>query len=282
MTSLTCAAAGVQAAPPPVRKGAAKDVKATTEPEARGLPVLAEKAQPEAEGAGAAEDGTPAETTTEVQAGEETEEPAAPGGGAGLSQGEKIEGAEAAGAPAAKTSAAALPKAEGSLGGGLGAGVACKDSIPALAGVKSEPLPSWDWLSGRVVYFSLKPNEALSYKFTAPDKGYIRFVTQEATNARQVNLLISVSETPCDFDARKAAANVRGKCHAMMKFPQVDAVISGAVDGCRLQAGKTYYFNIRTYLDNPVRDACAAELPFFRSVNQQPLCGGIFAAKYYK
>jgi hypothetical protein len=103
----------------------------------------------------------------------------------------------------------------GSAGGG---GIRCEDSVPRLTGgVDKQDMKSFSFLQGRPVFFTLRPNSAVSYKFTAPKKGALMFGTEEATKDRQVSLLISVSEIPCDFDPVKAAVNKQGRCHALRR-----------------------------------------------------------------
>lgn len=147
--------------------------------------------------------------------------------------------------------------------------------------------------TNKVEWFSFGPNEAISYKFIAQKSGVGGFSTNEGTNARRVSTLITVSQTPCDFDAAKALAGIdrgpgvkRGKwdaCHiynigpggVITMVPAGQALAPGANKDsvCLVEPGKTYYFNIRAFAPDPNRDACAESA---KTMGSGLKCGGIW------
>jgi len=189
---------------------------------------------------------------------------------------------------------AAERRAAGSVSGDAApsaSGISCEKSDPPLTRVIHKDFPNrkGDPNSGT---WAVGPNEAISYKFTAPKSGGGGFSTDLGTNARIVPHMITVSETPCDFDGVKAVSGRQvGPNEPKPKFvPCYEAAGPGGtinfatiglalppgtptVHICWLKPGKTYYFNIRTYLPFPDRDACAEEA---RTFGPNLRCGGIW------
>ena len=181
-----------------------------------------------------------------------------------------------------------------------GVGISCEQSEPPLARVIHEDRPNLLRDTNKIERFAFGPNEAISYKFTAQKSGSGGFGTEESTNARREPTLITVSETPCDFDVKKALAGIdrgptspRGKwdaCHiynvgpggTINMVPTGQALAPGANKDaiCFVSPGKTYYFNIRSLsVDNviltptSVHDACAESA---KTMGAGLKCGGIW------
>ena len=94
-------------------------------------------------------------------------------------------------------------------------------------------------------FFVMQANESLSYKFTTPatDNGG-GFVYNDAANAVVRPTFISVSTSPCDFDASKIGTNA---CYQTGINGNSVGWITGAdyPGYCRLTKGTVYYMNIR-------------------------------------
>lgn len=199
-------------------------------------------------------------------------------------------------APPQRPLGAAERRAASAAGGassGAGGGISCDKSSPPLTRVIREERPNLLRGTNKIEEFVLGPNEAISYKFIAQKSGWGGFQTNEGTNARRVSTLLSVSETPCDFDAAKALAGSdqggnaprrkSNPCYAYAIGP--GAVITVLPEGqvvspgkptnhlCVLKPGKVYYFNIRSFAANPNRDACAESA---KTMGPNLKCGGIW------
>jgi len=181
---------------------------------------------------------------------------------------------------------------------GSGAGISCDKSDPPLTRVIREEVHNLVRDSNRIRYFAFGPNEAISYKFTAQKSGSGGFATDEGTQSRRESTLMSVSETPCDFDVEKALAGMdrgpnspRGKwspCHmynigpggSIGIVPIGQALPPGANTSaiCFVKPGKTYYFNIRSFSADWInkrdyRDSCAESA---KTMGPNLRCGGIW------
>ncbi len=188
--------------------------------------------------------------------------------------------------------------AGGGASSGTGAGISCEKSDPPLTRVIREEVHGLIRDTNKIRQFAFGPNEAISYKFTAQKSGSGGFSTNEGTQARRESTLMSVSETPCDFDVEKALAGMdrgpaspRGKwspCHVynigpgggIGIVPIGQALAPGANTSaiCFVKPGKTYYFNIRSFSADYVnkrdyRDACAVSA---KTMGPGLKCGGIW------
>ncbi|HEX4857866.1 MAG TPA: hypothetical protein VFV17_02535 [Usitatibacteraceae bacterium] len=118
-------------------------------------------------------------------------------------------------------------------------------------------------------YIDMGPNQALTYQFTTTNTTYIGQVYTDQGANYSTSTFISISTTPCDFDAAKAVAN--NACYATSGTPingmffEVTNNVSGY--GCKLNTNTTYYLNVRwqNAAVVPAADACAAA--------GQSLCG---------
>ena len=95
-------------------------------------------------------------------------------------------------------------------------------------------------------FFVMQANESLSYKFTTPatDNGG-GFVYNDAANAVVRPTFISVSTSPCDFDASKIGTNAcyqTGINGNSVGWHNTGAEYPGY---CRVTKGTVYYMNIR-------------------------------------
>jgi len=175
---------------------------------------------------------------------------------------------------------------------GTGAGIACGDSVPKLANVIKKKFDFAKTAAGPVNDWDVAPNEAISYSFKTPASGTGKIFITMGHIGRPVPHLATISETACDFDvakARKASAGGGGQNYCYAWGPSegglMFAIAPSKLNGCVLKPNADYYFNIRS-LSNPgqgeARDACADELPFFRSRPDLPrLCGGIWQLRAY-
>ncbi|MBI5200267.1 MAG: hypothetical protein HY925_01660 [Elusimicrobia bacterium] len=184
-------------------------------------------------------------------------------------------------------------------------GISCEDSYPPLTGgVIREELHDLVRDTNKPHWFAYGPNQAVSYAFTAQAGG---FNTNEGTAARRTSTLITVSETPCDFDYEKALAGIdRGPtapkgvwdaCRIYNVGPggAINMLLEGQVlppgtspiPYCWLKPGKTYYFNIRSFQADDTfdpnhaaqksdyRDSCAEDAKNF-GFGPGLKCGGIW------
>ena len=189
---------------------------------------------------------------------------------------------------------AAERKAASSSGGGASsaAGISCEKSEPPLARVIRIDDPEAFNGSAKQISFSYGPNEAISYKFIAQKSVWGGFtVLGHVSAGAQTPMLMSVSETPCDFNVEKSMARAEAVGPAGLKqdpcylftggegtlnFAAVGTALprdgAGAIQ-CRLKPGKTYYYNMRSYEGG--QDACAKLAKTHPGIK----CGGIW--RYY-
>jgi hypothetical protein len=173
-------------------------------------------------------------------------------------------------------------------------GLSCDQSDPPLTGgVIREDRPNLLRDTNKIEWYAIGPNQALSVKFTAQKSGMGGFQTNEGTNARKQTHMANVSETPCDFDAKKAMAgstwggiNRPGKRNPCYDFGPTGTVITivptsqalnpgtNTAHICWVKPGKTYYYNIRTFLPDPSRDQCAEDAKTMRWPGMK--CGGLW------
>lgn len=173
----------------------------------------------------------------------------------------------------------------GDAGPGGGAGISCAKSVPKLRNVQRHEIDSKAMFGGDVIRWAMGPNEAVSYRFKTPGAGTAAINTNRDTSARSVPHLMTISETPCDFDVDKAMKPGAGpnSCYAWAPVSGgvVILIAPSKAKGCVLKPDSHYYFNIR-FLSNPgggePRDSCEDDLPIFKSQNLTPRCGGIWHA----
>ncbi len=133
--------------------------------------------------------------------------------------------------------------------------------------------------SGGNDYPFLAPNEAMTWKFTAPAEGTSNIIQyNEGTQVAFVSGYLSISDRPCDFDVNKLVSGPnRNACHSS----EANGVsiyykaTAGAVQSyeCKMVPGQTYYLNLRMQDARPASrgglptsDSCAA--------SGAGLCGG--------
>jgi hypothetical protein len=127
--------------------------------------------------------------------------------------------------------------------------------------------------------FELKPNEALTYKFTPTQTGSYVLYYDQTTHASNAPTFLSVSSAPCDFNLTKLSAANASTCYASRGngVPNQVSFNVGSTESisgtCALKTGNTYYFNIRNQdATRPTQDACETDGV---AVNGQKLCGGL-------
>ncbi len=112
-------------------------------------------------------------------------------------------------------------------------------------------------------YFDMGPNEALTYKFTADTLGVGSVTIGDSTQVPLVATFMSLSTTPCDFDASKLVMGAgRSFCYSSQPLENSLAyeVTSGNVSfalNCKLIPGNTYYLNVRFQQGGTTADSCA-------------------------
>lgn len=175
-------------------------------------------------------------------------------------------------------------------GGGVGGGggVACEKSIPALTAVHRYELPDLASMVGRVFDYQMRPNEAVSFKFTAPKSGSGGFALNETPYVPSVMAYATISSVPCDFSTSGGLdpnGVISGSCHIGRVFPNVSFTVNGSGKlgtGCGVKPGGTYYFNIRFLGWNgkeksvAYEDSCASLIKQF-GPGANGKCGGLFS-----
>ena len=61
-----------------------------------------------------------------------------------------------------------------------------------------------------MIRFALAPNEAASWRFKTPSSGEGLIELSQATFATETSRMLTISETPCDFDEAKAMRKIAG------------------------------------------------------------------------
>lgn len=172
----------------------------------------------------------------------------------------------------------------GSGGASGGAGKSCEASVPKLTKVYRKELNFFDKINrGTVIKYGLAANEAVTYRFKTPASGAGFLKTEMGSDYRPASVLLSVSETPCDFDTEKALRKDPG-CYnwsgGEVRFQIAPANAKG-YGSCILKPETYYYFNIRHLNQSETgqpQDSCAAQADFFKSSGIKPVCGGIWVA----
>ena len=108
-------------------------------------------------------------------------------------------------------------------------------------------------------YFAMGAGEALSYKFTVPNVDTSGgFIYNDGANAVVRPTFISVTTTPCNFDASKIVAATRDACFVTgingnsLNWVNLAPNIAIPAAYCRLVKGQTYYMNIRFQDARPI------------------------------
>ena len=108
-------------------------------------------------------------------------------------------------------------------------------------------------------YFVMGAGEALTYKFTVPNVDTSGgFIYNDGANAVVRPTFISVTTTPCNFDASKIVAATRDACFATglngnsLNWANLAPNVAIPASYCRLAKGQTYYMNIRFQDARPV------------------------------
>lgn len=96
-------------------------------------------------------------------------------------------------------------------------------------------------------YVAMAPRESLTYMFTAPTtQGVQRIQFQRDTSATWVPVMMSLSQTPCDFDQTKLTPANRNYCYVAdnnIYYQMTNG--STTAPYCALRPGTKYYLNIR-------------------------------------
>ena len=103
--------------------------------------------------------------------------------------------------------------------------------------------------------FAMQGSDALSYKFTVPmtdAAGGFTYQENVASGANTAPAFITVTATPCDFDASKQYPGlplIENSCYqtsiagVSVNWANIDGALAASY--CRLTRGQTYYVNIR-------------------------------------
>ena len=108
-------------------------------------------------------------------------------------------------------------------------------------------------------FFVMQSGESLSYKFTAPTVDTSGgFLYNDSATAVVRPTFISVTTTPCNFDATKIVAATRDACFQTslngnsVNWTNLAPNVAIPVAYCRLVKGQTYYLNLRFQDARPV------------------------------
>jgi IPT/TIG domain len=174
------------------------------------------------------------------------------------------------------------PNAIPSLGDG-GAGINAFDMATSRCLNSPTPIKSWqhnidltDYKANAALDFiAMGTGQSLTYKFTTPASGGGSFQTEENTQVTTPPTMISVSESPCDFNTAKLQFPGRDYCYSLIQavsnIVQYEITPTGTPStpgNCGLKPGATYYFNMRflkpsgaTYIEScPAGALCGATL----------------------
>ncbi len=126
-------------------------------------------------------------------------------------------------------------------------------------------------------FFALQTNESLSFKFTVGSVDAAGgFIYNDGANARVRPTFISITDTPCNFDASKLVPGAtRDACFSTGINGQgvnwANLTTDLPASYCRLVKGKTYYMNLRFQDARPVSDGGSPTTDSCPTGN----CGGI-------
>ena len=156
----------------------------------------------------------------------------------------------------------------------------CGNSTPAITKIWYHNLDYTTYVgSNQVEYFGVNANEALVYSFIAPPDGTSGSMqVNESTVATLVGNFVSISLTPCDFDAAKL--NDGSGCYNNRNGPNTTSYLSTTSPApvlfqCKLTPGTRYYLNYRNWSPSPSpNDACLTTT----GLTGIP-CGGLFTLK---
>ena len=156
----------------------------------------------------------------------------------------------------------------------------CGNSTPAITKIWYHNLDYTTYVgSNQVEYFGVNANEALVYSFIAPPDGTSGSMqVNESTVATLVGNFVSISLTPCDFDAAKL--NDGSGCYNNRNGPNTTSYLSTTSPApvlfqCKLTPGTRYYLNYRNWSPTPSpNDACLTT-----TGSTGAPCGGLFVLK---
>ena len=126
-------------------------------------------------------------------------------------------------------------------------------------------------------FFTLQTNESLSFKFTVGSVDAAGgFIYNDGANARVRPTFISITETPCNFDASKLVPGpTRDSCYSTgingqgVNWANITTELPASY--CRLVKGRTYYMNLRFQDARPVSEGGSPTTDSCPTGN----CGGI-------
>ena len=156
----------------------------------------------------------------------------------------------------------------------------CSNATPAITRLWQHNIDFTKYqASGGNDYPFLAPNEAMTWKFTAPAEGKSNiFQYNEGTQVLFVSGFMSVSDKPCDFDVNKLVSGPsRNACFSSEAYGLsiYYRATAGAVASyeCKMVPGQTYYLNLRM---QDARPASRGGLPTLDSCASSGagLCGG--------
>ena len=150
-------------------------------------------------------------------------------------------------------------------------------TVPALTKSWQHNIDMAEYKAKNTVdFFVMQGGESLSYKFTVPMSDMTGgFLYNDSATATVRPTFMSISSTPCNFDATKIVAATQDSCfRTALNGNSINWVnITGAipVSYCRLVKGQTYYFNLRFQDARPVELSGSPTTDSCVSGN----CGGI-------
>ena len=150
-------------------------------------------------------------------------------------------------------------------------------TVPALTKSWQHNIDMAEYKAKNTVdFFVMQGGESLSYKFTVPMSDMTGgFLYNDSATATVRPTFMSISSTPCNFDATKIVAATQDSCFRTgLNGNSVNWVnITGPipVSYCRLVKGQTYYFNLRFQDARPVELSGSPTTDSCLSGN----CGGI-------
>lgn len=124
----------------------------------------------------------------------------------------------------------------------------CSSATPAVTRLWAHAIDLNEYATGSTDFIAMTAGQALTYKFTTGASGGNRIVYNETTLADFAPSLMSISTSPCDFDAAKAqAGDLCYRASDLYNAVPYGIVATGnaAYPRCTLRPNTTYYFNIR-------------------------------------
>jgi hypothetical protein len=174
-----------------------------------------------------------------------------------------------------------------------GAGMGAYEMDPTVCNTTPSLRHSWQHSipvsSDTVDLFAMPGDESFSYRFTtslsADSEGGFTYIDNIKSGAAQAPVFMTITPTRCDFDANKVVLNVPpfsgNPCYRTNGGQgtitwKTNADINNSEDTfkCKLEKGKTYYFNLRFQDPQPLPlgDPTATSCPV-------GLCGGMISVR---